>query len=55
MNDKIKSIKKNETWKLTKLPKNSRPIGVKWVFKKKNEAQGELERYKARLIVKGYK
>jgi Reverse transcriptase (RNA-dependent DNA polymerase) len=47
MDDEIKSIEKNETWELTELPKNSRSIGVKWVFKKKMNAQGELERDKA--------
>jgi Reverse transcriptase (RNA-dependent DNA polymerase) len=30
-------------------------IGVKWVFKKKMNPQGEIERYKARLVVKGYR
>jgi len=32
-----------------------RPIGVKWVYKKKTNAEGEVERYKTRLVVKGYK
>jgi Reverse transcriptase (RNA-dependent DNA polymerase) len=30
-------------------------IGVKWVFKKKMNPQGEIERYKVRLVVKGYR
>ena len=40
---------------VTNLPKRAQPIGVKWVYKKKTNAEGEVERYKARLIVKGYK
>ena len=40
---------------LTDLPKGARPIGVKWVYKKKTNAEGKVERYKARLVVKGYK
>jgi Reverse transcriptase (RNA-dependent DNA polymerase) len=37
------------------LPKGHKPIGVKWVYRKKMNVQGEVERYKARLVAKGYK
>jgi hypothetical protein len=30
-------------------------LDVKWVFKIKRNADGSLERYKARLVIKGYK
>lgn len=33
MKDEMASIKKNETWKLTKLPPGAKKIGVKWLFK----------------------
>jgi hypothetical protein len=36
------------------IPKEQKPIGVKWVFKAKKNAKEEVERYKARLVVKGY-
>uniref|UniRef100_A0A2N9HUM1 Integrase catalytic domain-containing protein n=1 Tax=Fagus sylvatica TaxID=28930 RepID=A0A2N9HUM1_FAGSY len=40
---------------LTKLPKGKKPIGCKWVFKKKEAvSEKEGERFKARLVVKGY-
>jgi len=55
MNEEIRAIERNNTWELTDLPKGARPIGVKWVYKKKTNAEGEVERYKARLVVKGYK
>ena len=35
-------------------PKGKKPIGTKWVFKKKFCADGSVERYKARLVAKGY-
>jgi Reverse transcriptase (RNA-dependent DNA polymerase) len=54
MNEEIKAIDRNNTGELAELPKGSRPIGVKWVFKKKINAQGEIERYKAQLVAKGY-
>ena len=47
MDEKIKAIHRNNTWEMTKLSKGSQPIGVKWVFKKKMNAQGKIERYKA--------
>jgi hypothetical protein len=53
MDEEIKAIEKNNTWELT-IPKEQKPIGVKWVFKAKKNAKGEIERYKARLVVKGY-
>ena len=55
MNEEIGSIERNNTWELTDLPKGAQPIGVKWVYKKKTNADGEVEQYKAWLIVKGYK
>ncbi|KAJ3691459.1 hypothetical protein LUZ61_020623 [Rhynchospora tenuis] len=55
MNEEMNAIVKNDTWKLATLPKNHKPIGVKWVYKKKLNARGEVERYKARLVAKGYK
>ena len=53
MNEEIGAIERNNTWELTDLPKGARPIGVKWVYKKKTNAEGEVERYKARLVMKG--
>jgi len=55
MDEEITAIDGNNTWELTELPNGNQPIGVKWIFKKKMNAQGEIERYKARLVVKGYK
>ena len=54
MNEEIKSIEKNDTLALTTLPKGEKPIGLKWVFKEKKNAQGKVERYKARLVAKDY-
>ncbi|XP_059315764.1 uncharacterized protein LOC132066475 [Lycium ferocissimum] len=42
------------TWTLVPLPKGKKAIGCKWVFKIKHKADGSIERYKARLVLKGY-
>ncbi|KAL0537088.1 hypothetical protein IC582_026058 [Cucumis melo] len=54
MDEKIKAIKKNDTWELSTLPNGKKAVGVKWVFKIKRNEKGEVERYKARLVAKGY-
>ena len=37
------------------LPKGKEVIGVRWVYKTKSNAEGKIERHKARLVVKDYK
>ena len=45
----------DNTLELTTLPKDHRAIGVKWIYKTKKNVHREVERYKARLVSKGYK
>eukprot|EP00253_Pinus_taeda_P007487 PITA_07487 len=54
MVDEMASLHKNVAWDLVELPIGRKPIGSKWVFKKKTNAEGKVEKYKARLVVKGY-
>ncbi|CAI7896254.1 unnamed protein product [Closterium sp. NIES-53] len=42
------------TWELVELPKGRRPISSKWVFKVKTDVDGALERFKSRLVAKGF-
>ena len=55
MDEEIDAIERNETWELTELPPKKQVIGVKWVYKTKCNAEGKIDRHKARLVVKGYK
>ena len=55
MDEKINAIGKNKTWDLVELRKGKEVIGFKWVYKTKSNAEGKIERHKARLVVKGYK
>ena len=50
----MEALDKNEAWDLVELPDGRKPIGNKWVFKKKLNATGNVEKYKARLVAKGY-
>jgi len=54
MRAEIKALIDNHTWTLTKLPKNRKSIGSKWIYKIKYLPNGEIERYKVRLVAKGF-
>jgi hypothetical protein len=54
MDEEIASLRDNNTWTVVDLPAGVKPIGCKWVFKKKLKANGTVERYKARLVAKGF-
>ncbi|KAE8730652.1 putative galacturonosyltransferase 6 [Hibiscus syriacus] len=52
--EEIEALHKNNTWDLVPLPQGRKPIGNKWVFKIKRNVDDQVERYRARLVVKGY-
>jgi hypothetical protein len=54
MDEEMESLDENEAWDLVELPTGINPIGRKWVFKKKLNAEGKVEKYKAWLVAKGY-
>jgi hypothetical protein len=54
MDNEISAIEKNGTWELIMLSKNTKKIGVKWIYKTKLNEKGEVDKYKARLVAKGY-
>ncbi|RVX00967.1 Retrovirus-related Pol polyprotein from transposon TNT 1-94 [Vitis vinifera] len=54
MDDEMNSMYMNGVWDLVELPHGCKPVGCKWVFKTKRDSSGRIEKYKARLVVKGY-
>jgi hypothetical protein len=50
MDEEIDSIERNNTWDLVNLPKGKKSIGVKWVFKTNLNPEGDIEKYKVRLV-----
>ena len=45
----------NLTWELVDLLLGCKPLSSKWVFKRKMKVDGSIDKYKARLVTKGYK
>ncbi|GKC18696.1 ribonuclease H-like domain-containing protein [Tanacetum coccineum] len=54
MNNEMEALYLNNTWILTNLPINRKAIRSKWVYKIKYKSDGEVERYKARDVAKGF-
>lgn len=52
MLEEIAAIEENKTWRLVDLPRGHHAIGLKWVFKVKKDARGEVTKFKARLVAK---
>jgi len=54
MQQEYDSLIKNDTWDLVPLPPNRKPISTRWIFKVKQHADGSIDRFKARFVVRGY-
>ena len=54
MDKEIEALEVTNTWSLVPLPLGESPIGCKWVYRVKYLPDGSIERYKARLVVKGF-
>ena len=54
MEDEMKSMNANRVWDLEIIPKGTKTVGCKWVYKTKLDSQGNIERYKVQLVAKGF-
>ncbi|KAL0453673.1 UNVERIFIED_CONTAM: Retrovirus-related Pol polyprotein from transposon TNT 1-94 [Sesamum latifolium] len=54
MKSEMDSMSSNKVWTLVDPPKSVKPVGCKWVYKRKFGPDGEVTTFKARLVAKGY-
>ncbi|GJU05496.1 zinc finger, CCHC-type containing protein, partial [Tanacetum coccineum] len=55
INDEMDSILGNNTWVLADLPPGCKPLGCKWIFKRKLKVDGTIKKFKARLVIQGFR
>lgn len=53
MRNEVDALEQNKTWSLTTLPPGKKALASKWVYRIKYNADGTIERHKARLVVMG--
>ena len=54
MKSELDSMYSNHVWHLVKVPNDIKPVGCKWVYKRKRGIDGKVEPFKVRLVAKGY-
>ncbi|KAL4017163.1 hypothetical protein IC575_024839 [Cucumis melo] len=54
MDLEMESMYFNSVWELVDLPEGVKPIGCKWIYKRKRDSAWKVQTFKARLVAKGY-
>ena len=54
MQEEIQALHDNGTWTLVPYHSSMNLVGSRWVYKIKRRADGSIERYKARLVARGF-
>ena len=54
MCDEIVVLHSNHTWSLGPFHPSMNVVGSRWVYRIKHRADGSIERYKARLVARGF-
>ncbi|KAH9769114.1 hypothetical protein KPL71_011873 [Citrus sinensis] len=54
MNQEMESMYSNKIWELVEAPNGVKPIGCKWIYKRKRGVDGRVETFKARLVTEWF-
>lgn len=52
--DELTTLMRHGTWKLISPPTNCNPVGCKWIFHVKRKSDESVDRFKVRLVAKGF-
>jgi hypothetical protein len=54
MCDEIAALRSNRTWSLVPFHSSMNVVGSRWVYRIKHRVDGSIERYKERLVARGF-
>ena len=54
MDEEIECIEKNQKWELIDVRKDKDVFSIKWIYKTKQEADGNVQKHKARMVARGF-
>jgi hypothetical protein len=54
MEDEMRSMSTNRVCDLEEIPEGAKTVGCKWVYNTKCDSKGNIERFKAQLVAKGF-
>ena len=52
--EEMNALRRSGTWEIVDLPRDKKIVGYKWVFTVKCKSDGNIERYTAKLVAKGF-
>jgi hypothetical protein len=54
MEDEMRSMSTHKIWDLEEIFKGAKTVGYRWVYKTKCDSKENIERFKVRLVAKGF-
>ena len=54
MDEEMENLRIMGTWVKENLPEERKVVGCRWVFLRKRDENGEITKYKARLVAQGF-
>ena len=54
MSEEYDALVNNDTWALVPLDNSQNLVGCKWIFKTKRKSDGSVDKFKVRLVAKGF-